>query len=41
MDEHGKFLINYGRKHGIIFRLTKKTFSIEVLDKTIKGKENE
>ena len=34
MDAHGSFLIDYGRKNGIIFRLTRKTFSIEVLDKT-------
>lgn len=33
LDKYGQFLINYGKKHGIIFRLSRKTFSIEVLDK--------
>lgn len=33
LDKHGAFLIDYGKKHGIIFRLSRNTFSIEVLDK--------
>jgi len=33
MDKHLEFLLKYSREHNIIFRLTRKTASIEVLDK--------
>lgn len=32
LNKHGEFLIAYGKKHGIIFRLSRKAFNIEVLD---------
>ena len=33
-DKHRVFLINYALEYGIIFRVTRKTCSIEILDKT-------
>ena len=33
LDSHMVFLTNYAKKYGIVFRVTRKTCSIEVLDK--------